>query len=248
MSSKDLSGRPPTKGPGAFAKVLRRLLGKQGTVTAVVPIGDQFRLVTLEGPALKSVAWIPGQKLQVAMGSTFAARTYTPIDWDAQAGRTRILGYAHGDGPGSSWLRDLRPGDECDLFGPGASLDARSLPSQLAVFGDETSIGLACALASQDHGRPVRCYFEVDDVGRVEEVIATLGLGNVTCFGKQSGDAHLQQLEAALQSLAADGASFVLTGKASTIQGLKRSLKLRAVPASRVAARAYWAPGKTGLD
>ena len=40
----------------------------------------------------------------------------------------------------------------------------------------------------------------------------------------------------------------MLTGKAGTVQRLRQRLKRLAVPASRIATTAYWAPGKTGLD
>ncbi len=43
------------------------------------------------------------------MGPAFVARTYTPIEWDAIAGGTRILGYTHGEGPGSAWIGNLNP-------------------------------------------------------------------------------------------------------------------------------------------
>ncbi|MET0790598.1 MAG: siderophore-interacting protein [Polyangiaceae bacterium] len=249
MSASEQPERPAAQRPATVARVLRRLFGKHGTVTAVDSIGAQFRLVTVTGPELAGVAWSPGQKVQVAMpSSSFAARTYTPIDWDAETGQTRLLGYAHGDGPGSRWLRDIALGDECDFFGPSGSLDARRLRGQLAVFGDETSIGLADALARQDRRRPVHCYLEVVDLGSAERVIEKLGIENVTFFSKQPGDAHLEGMEAALPSLNALGSSFVLTGKASTIQRLRRSLKLHAVPTARLATKAYWAPGKTGLD
>lgn len=249
MSSSESSSRPPSAKPGAVARTLRRLFGKQGTITAVELISDQFRLVTVEGAALKGVAWTPGQKLQVAMpSSSFAARTYTPLEWDPEAGRTRILGYAHGDGPGSAWLRALEVGDVCDFFGPSGSLDARRLHGELAVFGDETSIGLGYALAREDKKRSVHCYFEVIDLRSAERVTSTLGIGNVTFFTTQAGEAHLERMEAALAPLCAAGSSFVLTGRAGTIQHLSRSLKRHAVPASRIATKAYWAPGKTGLD
>ncbi|MBY0322009.1 MAG: siderophore-interacting protein [Reyranella sp.] len=123
---------------------------KQATVVAAERLDERFRSITLEGAALAGVAWVPGQKIQLAMGTAFVARTYTPIDWDASAGRARILGFAHGVGPGSAWVRGIAPGDACDLFGPRSSVDARRLAGPLAVFGDETSIGLASALASQD--------------------------------------------------------------------------------------------------
>ncbi|KGB24904.1 hypothetical protein ApDm4_1195 [Acetobacter pomorum] len=55
-------------------------------------------------------------------------------------------------------------------------------------------------------------------------------------------------MEAALPALIDNGAVFVLTGNASTIQRLRQNLKSRGVPPTRLIAKAYWAPGKTGLD
>lgn len=238
----------PAKEPGRFGRTLLRLLMKQATVVAAERLADRFRSITLEGAALAGVAWIPGQKIQLAMGSAFVARTYTPIDWDASRGRARILGFAHGDGPGSAWVRGVAPGDECDLFGPRSSVDARRLSGPLAVFGDETSIGLACALASQDRTRHLTCHFEVDDVEGSRQVAAHLRLDGAALVARREGDAHLEEMIAALPALAADGASFVLTGKAGTIQRLRQGLKQQAVPATRVVTKAYWAPGKAGLD
>ncbi|MFE0753018.1 siderophore-interacting protein [Inquilinus sp. NPDC058860] len=218
------------------------------TVAACETIADRFRLITLDGPALAGVAWKPGQKIQIAMGSAFVARTYTPIEWDAVAGRTRILGYAHGDGPGSTWVRDLEPGDECDIFGPRHSLDLSAAAGSLAILGDETSIGLAHALLHRDRAGAVVCRFEVDDAEASRRAMVHLGLDDAVLFGRTEGDAHLEDMEATLPALVAAGATFVLTGKASTIQQLRQGLKHQAVPATRIVAKAYWAPGKAGLD
>jgi len=70
----------------------------------------------------------------------------------------------------------------------------------------------------------------------------------VALFGRVPGEAHLDEMLDRLDGLAASGASFVLTGKAGTIQQLRRELKRLGVPGSRIATKAYWAPGKTGLD
>jgi NADPH-dependent ferric siderophore reductase len=129
---------------------------KPATVTANEPLADRFRLITLEGDALKGVGWRPGQKVQVAMGSAFVTRTYTPIEWNASAGRICFLGYAHGDGPGSAWVRAVAPGDTCDIFGPRGSLDTSALSGPLVIVGDETSIGLAYAAVRQDRPRLTR--------------------------------------------------------------------------------------------
>ncbi len=248
MFATDSSERPGIAKPGRLGQALMRLLMRRATVVASERLADRFWLITLEGPALAGVAWAPGQKVQIAMGSAFVARTYTPIEWNASTGRTCILGFAHGDGPGSAWVRAVEPGDACDIFGPRASLDLRRLSGPLALFGDETSIGLAYAATHQDPMRSVACHFEVDDVESARQVAGQLGLHTVALFAKRGDDAHVAEMEAALPALVAAGASFVLTGKAGTVQRLRQVLKQQAVPATRLVIKAYWAPGKTGLD
>lgn len=234
-----------TSAKSGFGGVLRRLLMRPAMVAANDRIAGRFHLITLEGPALRDAAWAPGQKVQIAMGSAFLTRTYTPIDWDASAGRFRILGYAHGEGPGSAWLRSVGAGGACDVFGPRGSIDPGLAPGPLAVFGDETSIGLAHALAA---GRPVTPHFEFDDPETGGAVLERLGFAHATLFERRAADAHVDRMEAALPSQATGGAGFVLTGKAGTVQRLRLGLKALGVSSSRIAAKAYWAPGKTGLD
>ncbi|KSB89073.1 hypothetical protein AS593_04035 [Caulobacter vibrioides] len=236
---------PPT---GGLGRTLIRLMMRPAWIAACEPLGDRFRLVTLEGAALRGVSWTPGQKVQIAMGSAFVARTYTPMDWDAVQGRTRFLGYAHGEGPGSDWLRSLAPGAQCDVFGPRASLNATHLAGPLVVFGDETSMGLACALAAQDPTRSLACVFEVADLEAAEAVTARLGLSRAALFRKATDEAHLDTIGEALSSLAGAGASFVLTGRAAAIQKVRGELKRRAVAPRRILTKAYWAKGKAGLD
>lgn len=239
----------PLKEPGRISRTLIRLMMKHARVAASEPIGEGYRLITLEGPELRGVDWLPGQKIQIAMGSAFVTRTYTPIDWDADAGSTRILGYVHGTGPGSAWVAGVRPGDECDIFGPRSSLDLRRIDGPVALYGDETAIGLAHAAIHADASRPVACHFEVGDILGSGMAAARLGMAAATTFQqRQADDAHLAALEESLAPQAAAGARFVLTGKAGTIQRLRQSLKQLGVGSGRIATKAYWAPGKVGLD
>lgn len=236
------------RAPGPLNKALLRLVMKPVRVTAIDDPAEGFRLITLEGAAFRDGAWTPGQKLQIAMGSAFANRTYTPIEWDAAAGRTRILGFAHGDGPGSAWVRGLVVGAACDVLGPRRSLDVSGIAGPIAVYGDETSIGLGHALTRHDPTRRVTCRFEVGDVDACRRVVAGLGLEDAQLFGRADGDGHLAAMADALADQAAAGASFVLTGKAGTIQILRQALKHLSVPSGRIFTKAYWAPGKRGLD
>lgn len=206
-------------------------------MTAVETLSPHFRLIDLEGKALRGVAWMPGQKLQVMLGAGLLARTYTPMLWDAERGATRLLAYAHGDGPGSHWGSNIAPGDSVSFFGPRRSLDASGLVS-LTLFGDETSFALAAAL-----GMAARFVFEVKSAAECRPVLDALGLGNATMVERQPDDTHLETIEAALE-----GEHFILTGRASAIQRLSRTLKVRGTPSSAIRAKAYWAPGKRGLD
>jgi len=234
--------------PGRLGRTLIRLLMKRATVTANETLADRFRLIALEGPGLMGILWTPGQKIQIAMGSAFVARTYTPIAWNADTGRTCILGYAHGTGPGSDWLRAAVPGTACDIFGPRVSIDIGRPSGPLVVFGDETAIGLAYALAYSVGVSIVAGLFEVGDVEISRSVTSQLNLENCAFFAREVEDAHLPALERELSALASAGAMFVLAGKAASIQRVRRSLKLLDVPSQRIRTKAYWAPGKAGLD
>ncbi|NIJ63099.1 NADPH-dependent ferric siderophore reductase [Sphingomonas leidyi] len=193
------------------------------------------------------VAWTPGQKIQIAMGSAFVARTYTPTIWNAAEGRTCILGYAHGMGPDSDCLRAATPGSSCDIFGPRVSLDIRHPSGPLAIFGDEISLGLAHALAQSGGIEAVTGFFEIGDVEASSSVATQLDLQNYALVGRKAEDAHLSEFESRLSALADAGATLVLTGKAGCIQRIRRTLKALDVPSQRIRTKAYWTPGKTGL-
>ncbi len=248
MTSTRAIESPTPRQPGRLGKMLIRMFMKRATVVSCEPVGDNFRLITLESPQFKGIAWTPGQKIQIALGSAFSARTFTPIEWDSTAGRTRLLAYAHGAGPGSDWIRSVRHGDECDIFGPRASLDVSRAVGPVVIFGDETSLGLAFAAARHDPSRKVQCLLEVNSPENTRHVLAQLGLGETELFARQHEETHLADIERRLPALIVTDATFVLTGKATSIQRLRRTLKALNAPANRLVTKAYWAPGKVGLD
>ena len=232
---------------GRLSDMMRGLLMRRAAVVACEDVAERFRLITLEGPALRAVDWIPGQKVQIAMAAPFVTRTYTPIEWDVAAGRAKLLCFMGGGGPGSIWVRDASTGDEVDIFGPRASLDTRSLTgNSLAIFGDETSVGLAYALARGNATRSCACHFETDHAESVDRLRAMFGLSGALLFPKE--ERGMQLFDARLEELCTRGASFVLSGRADTVQRLRQALKRRGVPSSQIVAKAYWATGKVGLD
>jgi NADPH-dependent ferric siderophore reductase len=168
--------------------------------------------------------------------------------WRAPIRRICILGFAHGAGPGSDWLRAAVPGSSCDIFGPRASLDIGRPRGPMALFGDETSLGLAHAIEQCGMMEAVYGFFEVGDVEASRSVAAQLDLQSYTLVRREVDDAHLTEFESKLPALADTGATFVLTGKACSIQRVRRTLHALQVPSQRIRTKAYWTPGKAGLD
>ena len=244
----DEPGHESQNSTSPVTRMLLRWLMRAARVTNVETLASHIRLIELEGEALKDVAWTAGQKIQVAMGSGLSARTYTPMSWDADGGRTRLLAFTHGDGPGSRWANGLRGGDICQFFGPRRSLDLTGLEAPIVLFGDETSFGLAAALRNSRQAGGALHMFEATEIAESRQALEAVGLGEARLIGRSTADDHLAAVEAEMLRLAANGAQFVLTGKASSIQRISRALKATGVVSSRIKAKAYWAPGKTGLD
>ncbi|WCM28404.1 siderophore-interacting protein [Sphingomonas sp. QA11] len=234
--------------PNRIEKALTQWLTRTATVTAVEPLSPRFRLIDLEGEAFRHVAWTAGDKIQVILGGLLTARTFTPMSWDARQGRTRLLVWSHGEGPGTEWATGLAPGDACQFFGPRRSLDAGDPATPLVVFGDETSFGLAAALAGRSGAEPPRLFFEVSEPDECRHVLRRIGGEEAMLAQRTKDDAHLEAMALQLAALDTGASLYVVTGRAPAIRRIVTILKAGGVPSSRLRTKAYWAPGKVGLD
>lgn len=239
----------PVKRAGMFEAALQKLFARSVNVLDIVELGNAFRLITLGGDALRNVAWTPGDKIQMQLGG-WVQRTYTPLDWDAVNGRTRILVCLQADGPGTQWARTVRPGDVGIVFGPRRSIQLAPSSAPAIIVGDETSLALAAALIHRGAASTTHVLLEVATPDAVLPVLSHLRLDGIHLCPRRPGDAHIAELEASLSSLLMVDATadIVLTGKAATIQRMTRFLQQTGIGAGKRHAKAYWATGKTGLD
>jgi ferric-chelate reductase (NADPH) len=229
---------------------MQRLFSRNARVVASEDLNAMFRILTLGGDALKEVQWTPGDKIQIQLGG-WVQRTYTPLDWDPAQGLTRILAFLHGDGPGTQWAREARVDDDCTFFGPRRSIDLTQLQAPAILFGDETSFGLAAVLKNRVSAQHrVDMVFEVSTPVESRSVIERLGLGEVHTSTRAQNDAHLAGIEDRIRALldARQPMQFVLTGKSTSIQRIRRWLRQHGSASPRFQNKAYWAPGKKGLD
>lgn len=235
---------------GPLESVVARWFTRSASVREVSTVAPGFRRITLAGDALRGVAWVPGQKVQLLLGG-WVQRTYTPLAWDAEGGTTQLLAYDHGDSPAGEWLRSLEPGHPCALFGPRGSLDLGALSRPGLLFGDETSFGLARALRFTAAGAArVELVLEVSSLAAAQAALDAAGVGGAHLIERRAGDAHLPEIEAKITSLHAERSlqGWVLSGKASSIQALTKLSRRLGVARGQIQSKAYWAPGKAGLD
>ena len=227
----------------AIQGLLGRLVFRDATVTRVEDIGRHFRLA---GALRARLAWSGLDPWRQAPGLPAGGwdEDLYALRWDSSTGETELLAYLHGDGPGTQWARTVSAGAAIQIFGPRSSL-AVGGTSPAVVFGDETSVGLALA-----NGVPGRTVLEVTVPDETQAALDALGFSGATLVGRQANEAHREALvDAVVQALQVHpGAPLVLSGRAAAIQGVRQGLKARGVGLAAVKAKAYWAPGKVGLD
>lgn len=134
-------------------------------------------------------------------------------------------------------------------MGPHGSLDLKRLSPATVLFGDETSFGLAVSLyRSSGSGSDQRFIFEVNDRQEAAYILDRLGVTPAVVIERQREDAHLSELAEAILRCSRPATAFELSGKASSIQHVSRALKVNGVETRHTRTKAYWAPGKIGLD
>ena len=198
-------------------------------VESITELGPRFRRVTLSGLQAKIE---PGDKIQIYIPDA-GSRTYSPFA--PREGSFDLALFMHGNGPGSAWARALKSGDRVRFIGPQRSLALGDLAGPVALFGDETSFGVAKSLFDARRG-DVQFRFQVG--ADCEPALAALGLPTEMVVPDLATIAH---------DLHAMNATLLLTGNAKSIQALRGLLKgLGNDRPQRV--KSYWAEGKRGLD
>jgi NADPH-dependent ferric siderophore reductase len=223
-----------------MANLKSRLLGswigdrilREAEVIAATTLGA-FVHVTLRSAVVPEA----GDKLQVFFPEV-GTRTFSPFA--SAGGRFELALFLHDRGPSSVWARALAPGRQIRFVGPQSSTPFASIAGPVALFGDETSVGVARSLHDVRRG-DARVVLEVGTRAAVEPIAGQLGLAAELV--ERGGD-HLATIA---RDLAAAGGTLVLTGNARSIQDLRGRLKrLGSTQPQRV--KSYWAEGKTGLD
>lgn len=232
-------------GKGLLLDSLGRFFLTEARIASVEPVGVWFLSVALSGAGLRGASWTPGDKIQVLLPER-DVRTFTTVRWDAGTGATDLLLYVHGgDTPATRWARRMAAGDAIRFMGPQKSIRVAAT-RPVVLFGDETSFGLARALADWRPRGSLGCVFEVSSRADAAPVLERIGIDAATI--ERASSAHHGEVAERLRAElgARPGAALVMSGCATSIQAV-RALLGAGGPRPE-ATKAYWAPGKAGLD
>ncbi len=215
-----------------------RAMGSRVQVDDVLALSPQLLLLRLRGSVLHRLEWTPGDKIKLHVGDG-AMRSYTPARVDPEQGTMEIAVHLHGSGLASAWAESLRSGDTVSFMGPARSMPPLREAAPWAVFlGDETAIGLACALVDA-HGATTEILGAVElDVLDVPAVQALgLSLDAVPRQGEH-GRALIDWL--AHTALPPGPGVAWLSGEANAVLALRIALLERGLDRSQLCIKPYW--------
>ncbi len=231
-----------------FADTLGQVLFRPVRVVSARDVAPRFRRIELAGERLVGASFNAGDKVQIFLEA--GARTYTPFSFDGAQGTLSLLVYEHGSSPGAVWGKTVKAGDKALCFGPRSSLDLGAQGGPCVVFGDETSFALGRVLREQRSAAQVQLLFECQDPDDAERALSNLDVEGARLFHRAADDSHLATIEEAVARLITteQRCQLVLTGRSVAIQRLRVGLKQRGLSLGGQKSKAYWAPGKRGLD
>jgi ferric-chelate reductase (NADPH) len=209
----------------------------------------RFRHLVFAAKRLRSISWIPGQKVDVQLG-TLSYRAYTPMVVDKLSGRLELLVYTHGLGPAARMLAELELRAQVRMFGPRSSTYLTGFVPSVRAFGDETSVALLAAQRTVDSKFSGKgCFLESDAPEPLQAVLAYLGLHDTTIVQRKADGTHLNLVADCLREslLRVPDQKILLTGRAISIQTVQRALRSAASTKGQIIARAFWADGKVAL-
>lgn len=174
-------------------------------------------------------------------------RNYTTSYHNVHDGILDIVFHIHGNGIGSQYIDKLQPEDELRISIPrGKKLYDETIRQQF-IFGDETSLGLACSILPilQKNKHQYQFYFELDD--EHQNIPEILDLENYTVFSKKNTFRNEQWI-AELPIVNTDDwktSNYILTGNVKSVQTFRKVLKDKS--RGNIASQGYWLEGKKGL-
>jgi len=237
--------------PKWMADLMETALSSKMPVFEVVAtdwVSPGIRSIIFQGN-LAALNLRPGYAVAIRVSPT-AFRNYTPSFIDEAENIFQILAHIHGNGPGALFFENLKPGQQIPVSMARGRKVAESA-SNYFLFGDESTLGLACVLQAHFQSLGKRFYSLLHLDKDQDDLPEVLGLGSYELVQKTDLDQGLHVPgftildSSAIRTWAQ--AQFILAGNGLHIQRIKKELIALGISRRQIHAEPYWVPGKVGL-
>lgn len=194
----------------------------------------------------KSLNYKVGSYIDFRVSDT-ESRRYTASYTDTKNGIIELIAHVHGEGSGSQFMANLKVGDKVNNNPPRTYRYYDESVEKFVIFGDETSLGLACSFLPvlKKNNQKFMFIFELDyENAAIPEL---LGLKNCLVFPKNGLFTQQEWVNELpiLSMLDWLDAKFILTGNAKSAQTFRKVIKNKT--RGNVYLHGYWLEGKHGL-
>jgi NADPH-dependent ferric siderophore reductase len=224
----------------------------RGVVAGVTEITPRMRKISLAGPALGALAWVPGQHVRVRIpdGGLGLGTLRTYSLWARAADWLELCVLNHGDGPGARWVRAVKVGDDVRFRKPeGRLVVAESAPYHVFAGEETAAVAFGAMLRGLAPDATVYGAIEVDSAA---DRLPLPRADELTWRYRGGGDAAGSDgLVAAVRELdlPRDPGVAYLAGEARTCQAVRAHLvRDRGWPRRSVLVKPFWTPGRRGMD
>lgn len=218
------------------------------TVMAIEMPSPNIKIITFKGN-FPTVKFKLGQAVVIRVNDT-NYRNYTPSKWNSETGIFEIIFHIHGNGPGSSFIANLKSGDKVTLGLPRGFSIYKPEAKYHFFFGDETCISVFKSLKEKINSEE-KNYLGILELDTPDaQTLKNIGI-MVDIVPKSANKAAFAI--AALLNLnqkiweSWQHGYFYLMGNAKSIQAFRKTLKEKGIPNKNIYTQAYWAEGKVGL-
>jgi NADPH-dependent ferric siderophore reductase len=223
----------------------------RGVVGTCEQITPRMRRISLTGPELTGLSWVPGQQVRVRIteaGGMGTLRTYSV--WAHEEDWLELCVLDHGDGPGARWIRGIRVGAEVLFRRPEGKLVAAGSAAYHLFAGEETaSVAFGAMLRSLPAS--ARVYGAIEVAGEADRLPLPRAAELTWRYRGSESAAVSAGLVAAVRELelpAEPGIAY-LAGEARTCQAVRAHLvRERNWPRRSVLIKPFWTPGKRGME
>lgn len=225
------------------------------TVIAKAPLADKAYHLTLRGKKLQHLPYMPGQHLRLYIGQgeptglKEKVRTYSIWHYDPATGELELAICAHSQGPGSAWVRAVRPGQEVYLSSFQGKFTLDNSAESYLFIGDASA--LAHLYELRRHLAPGKTWQGLVYANHEAELFADLD-GEQPFELQQLPANPIPQLRAwleqVLSTLPANTIVYIGGDGRVCIELTNYFRKVRGWDNKRIKTKPFWLPGRIGLE